>query len=143
MEDKLVVRPFGILFEEFVENEDQSLESISEYDEDEDLNIVVLPDGSKKAIVEVGFSAGTKTETRQQREGPDDDLGSTGTRTVTNVKKETSDVDDTLFQSLSTKTSVIVQKEQPDKYPPQNFTFGCVLGTKTKTKETGESTDSD
>lgn len=144
MDPKSEFRPFGTLFEVALQY-DENVEPSSYYDEEQDLSFIMMQDGSKQILVEAEFTAGTKTETFQQQERPDDDDSgrSYGTHTVTNVKKETSDVDDTLYHSVATKTATSVKKEQTDQDLSTESFLGYSLGTKTETKADKEGTDSD
>jgi hypothetical protein len=142
--------PFGVLFVEYIISDNTYCEP--EYDEIEDLNIIIGENGEKIPYVEIAAIAGTKSETRVQKEAPDADPDTynnnvtsqtLGTRTFTEVEKETSDADDIPIASLGTKTETFVKAEQPDTDPSMRFEGYYFQGTKTFTKEDFESTDSD
>jgi len=141
--DKNNVIPFGLLFEETMI---PILENVSAvYDESEDINVIIDEDGNKTPYVEWKGNMGTKTETRIRGESMDDDEppNPLGTHTITEVKIESSDIDDMVNLFLGTKTITAVKAEETDDDPSEMNYSRKILGTKTLTKEHGEGTDDD
>jgi hypothetical protein len=141
--DKNDVLPFGLLFEESIIPNQEIVAPI--YDETEGITIIIDENGNKKPYVEWHKNVGTKTATKVEKENMDDDEppNTVGTRTITEVREEVSDVDDMVNLFLGTKTATAVKSEQPDDDPKNMLYEASVLGTKTKTKQSGEGTDSD
>jgi hypothetical protein len=124
--------PFGLLFEEQIDQDENIIEPI--YDEIEGINMIIDENGNHCPYVEVAGvgHSGTKTETRIQSEDSDFDesVSHLGTRTVTHVAVETSDLDPTESLCLSNK--------------PSAFSYSMFqLGTRTVTKAAGETTSTD
>lgn len=144
MANKSEIRPFGTLFEVALKY-DGNVEPSSYYDEEQDLSLIIMQDGSKQVLVEAEFAARTKTETFQQQEREDDDDSGRlyGTHTGTNEKSGTSELNNTLYHSVATNTATSVKKEQTDQDSSPETFFGYSLGTQTATKADKEVTDSD
>lgn len=140
--DKKSPLPFGLQFEE---NPIDKEFVIPIYDENEDMSMVIDKHGQKIPFVEYCGNLGTKTATKVQNEGNDEDPDSMdGTRTITRVKEESSDSDeDRYFHFLGTRTDTFVQSEQIDTDPGFDNESEPSLNTKTATSVSKEGTDED
>jgi hypothetical protein len=142
--NKTTSLPFGLRFEEHPNVKDFI---IPLYDEDEDISVVIDENGRKIPSVEYYGNLGTRTATKVQNEGTDEDPGSSnmgGTRTLTEVKDESSDSDEDRFSLiLGTRTETFVQSEQSDEDPGIDVEPRPPLTTRTATSVAREDTDKD
>lgn len=136
--------PFGLRFEEHPVAKEFTFPI---YDEDEDISVYIDEKGKKTPSVEYYGNLGTRTETRVQNEGTDEDpslLKMSGTRTLTKIRDESSDSDDDSFSLfMGTKTETFVQAEQSDEDPGINTETRPPLTTSTATSVAMEDTDTD
>ena len=136
--------PFGL---QFIERPTANNFIVPVYDEDEDISVVIDENGRRIPSVEYFGNAGTKTFTKVQDEGTDDDqesLKAVGTKTFTEVHEESSDSDEDYFSfTLSTKTETFVLSEQTDEDPGVDSTPKQPIITGTATSVFREETDSD
>lgn len=136
--------PFGLRFEEYPVAKEFTFPI---YDEDEDISVYIDEKGKKIPSVEYCGNLGTRTETKVQNEGTDEDpslLNMSETRTLTEIHNELSDSDDESFSfSMGTITGTFVQAEQSDEDPGIDTEHRPPLTTSTVTSVAREDTDTD
>jgi len=132
--------PFGLMYEEQPSSE-TVIDTIY-YDEEDDISVIIDQYGQKSPFVELSQYMGTSTATKAVETSDEDP--STGTRTVTNTTRESTDSDEgRLSLALGTRTDTFVATEQSDEDPGSEITSKPPVKTGTATSVAKEETDSD
>jgi hypothetical protein len=139
--EKTVNIPFGLMYEEKPSSE---IVLHAMYDEEEDISVIIDPNGQKIPCVENSQYMGTSTATKAVETSDEDPGTGTSTRTVTNVTRESSDSDEGRASlALGTRTETFVSAEQSDEDPGIDVISRPPVKTGTATSVAKEETDSD